>query len=203
MSVFSKTQRSALREVEKQYQDKCSVCGGPWHPASGQLVGSPKQVKVCGACFADEIVPLIKDRMALNMRLTSRNKKDRISFYQHAASSIIGSEPKRKKATEGVFTPKWRSVLQEARFDLDRIKADIMSDDSQTYGAYYPDDLHGSLKDRLIEIVYYGAYTAAAGRHDVTKARQKREALFALAKREKVLAAVEKAWRDGLKDGGA
>lgn len=93
--------------------------------------------------------------------------------------------------------------LGEARLDLDQIKADIMSDDPLTYDAFYPDDLHGSLKDRIEEIVYYDAYTAAAGKHDEEKVRRKLAPLFLIAKKEKILPAIEKAWRDGLKDGGA
>ena len=102
-----------------------------------------------------------------------------------------------------VFSKTQRQALREASINLDQIKADIMSDDPLTYGAFYPDDLHGSLKDRLTEIVYYDAYTAAAGKHDAEKARRKLDDLFALARREKILASVQKAWRDGLKDGAA
>jgi hypothetical protein len=92
-------------------------------------------------------------------------------------------------------------AVAEARLDLDRIKADIMSDDPLTYGAYSQDDLHGSLKDRIEEIVYNHAYEVASGRRDETSARRAMDAIFALAKKEKFQAVVEKAWRDGLKDG--
>lgn len=94
-------------EAAKNPDDKCVICKGPWHPATGQLVGSPMQVKVCGACFKNEIVPLIKDTMDRDIRLSSRTKREaatqrketkkrvrepRVSFYQHAATSIGAGE---------------------------------------------------------------------------------------------------------------
>jgi hypothetical protein len=86
-------------------------------------------------------------------------------------------------------------------FNLDQIKADIMSDDPLTYGAY-GEDLHGTLKDRLSEIIYNHAYEAAAGGRDEAAARRALDPLFTLAKRERLLPGIEKAWKDGLKDGG-
>ena len=111
----------ALFETAKQYKDECVICGGPWHPATGQLVGNPMQVKVCGACFKNDIIPLIKDSMERDIRLSTRDKKEaaaqrdalrksvgkkglkaakgsipkatRISFYQHAGTGIVADKP--------------------------------------------------------------------------------------------------------------
>ena len=61
-------------------QMKCVICGGPVHPATGYWIGSPTQYPCCGACFRQEIVPLIKESMAKTFRV-KKGKKKRVPFY--------------------------------------------------------------------------------------------------------------------------
>jgi hypothetical protein len=94
-----------------------------------------------------------------------------------------------------------RRGIREASIDLDRVMLDIMSDDPMTHGSY-GEDLRGTLKERLSEIIYNHAYETAVGDRNEAKSRRALDHLFALAKRERILPAIEKAWQDGLKDGG-
>jgi len=55
--------------------ERCVLCKGPWHPASGQIVGSPSSFPVCGACFKNEIIPLMKDASDREIRVSSRAKR--------------------------------------------------------------------------------------------------------------------------------
>ena len=77
----------ASRQLQEVLGYRCASCGGPWHPASGFIVGSPQEVKICGACFKNDIMPLLKDRMGVKMRVRKAVKgsgKDRfVSFYDN------------------------------------------------------------------------------------------------------------------------
>jgi hypothetical protein len=34
----------------------CVVCRGPWHPASGMMVGSPSRFPMCSRCWRESLV---------------------------------------------------------------------------------------------------------------------------------------------------
>lgn len=98
------------------------------------------------------------------------------------------------------------AALGEARLDLDQIKADIMANDPATYDDYGEYELHGSLKDRVCEIIYNHAYQAASPYSSISPDSMRRmldKSLFALAKRERFLPDAKKWWEKGLEDGGA
>jgi hypothetical protein len=54
---------------------RCKICEGPWHPASGFIVGHPQEHPVCGRCFVEEIIPTIKESMSHSTRVSTRLKK--------------------------------------------------------------------------------------------------------------------------------
>lgn len=59
---------------------RCVLCKGPWHPATGYLIGSPVPFPCCGRCFHTEIMPLLRWAMAKRFRIG----KDRwMTFYDH------------------------------------------------------------------------------------------------------------------------
>jgi hypothetical protein len=150
----------------------------------------------------------VKAGMTTPQRFTQLEKKGLVVRFGERQANKQWVSGKTTRMITGYLTPLGERVfdlmqgsLGEAKLNLDQIKADIMSDDPLTYGAYSQDDLSGSLKDRIEEIVYNHAYEAASGHRDEASARRALEVLFALAKKEKFQAVAEKAWRDGLKDG--
>jgi hypothetical protein len=83
---------------------KCAACGGVWHPATGAMVGQPTEVAICGRCLNEEIIPLIKDTMPREIKISAARKREWtstpkaergprpwVSFYEHAATSIGAS----------------------------------------------------------------------------------------------------------------
>jgi len=91
--------------------------------------------------------------------------------------------------------------------DLDKIKAEIMANDPAYYGPYGEYEFSGGIKERVEEIIYNHAYEAASPyrpekSNPAAMRRRLDKTLFALAKREGFKAVAEKAWKDGLKDGG-
>ena len=82
---------------------RCACCGGVWHPATGHMVGHPTEVHVCGRCMGTEIVPLIKESMEREIRVSTPLKREavarrragdrraqvpRVNFCDHAATSV-------------------------------------------------------------------------------------------------------------------
>lgn len=79
---------------------RCAMCGGPWHQATGMMVGHPSEFPVCGRCMVD-VMATIKGSMEREIRVSTRAreewkatpKADRgprpwVSFYEHAETSI-------------------------------------------------------------------------------------------------------------------
>lgn len=98
-----------------------------------------------------------------------------------------------------------RLGLIEAKVDIDKIEAEIMANDEATYRDYGEYEFSGTIKDRVYEIIYNHAYEAASpySPHSPDAMKRSLAPLFALAKKRHFAPAAEKAWKDGLKDGGA
>lgn len=107
-----------------------------------------------------------------------------------------------EEAMKTLFSDDVRDQLTEAargRVDYGRIKQELMSNDPSTFDDYGEYSLHGSLKDRVIEILWNQGFEAGSAGHSTPYPGVKN--LLALAKKERFGPAAKKAWDAGVKAG--
>jgi len=81
--------------------NRCAMCGGVWHPATGMMVGSPSEFPVCGRCMANEVIPCVRTAMAREIRVSTpareawratprdeRGPRPWVNFCESAETSI-------------------------------------------------------------------------------------------------------------------
>jgi hypothetical protein len=66
------------------FASKCSICGGPFHEATGWVLA--ENTRLCGPC-ACEFAKWYKDRIG---RMSAPRKGEKTSFAEAASQSIIG-----------------------------------------------------------------------------------------------------------------
>lgn len=59
----------------------CCVCGAPWHPVTGMMVGFPQQFPMCGRCWRESFA-------TLKWATSRRGKKGQPDFYVAAGKRV-------------------------------------------------------------------------------------------------------------------
>jgi hypothetical protein len=66
---------------------RCCNCGGPWHEATGHVLGAERPTVLCGPC-AGRYFGWVLGHTRKKASKRQRRDGDVVSFYQAAATSI-------------------------------------------------------------------------------------------------------------------